>query len=188
MIAQLVASTERSVWLRNIDEISAMLAWMFDYQKNCGGSSHPIRGRTFDLKAAYKQSGLCESDRDLVRLAVKDTESHSVRYFGLNSLPFGAVGSVGGFLRVSMALWFLGITALSLAWSAYFDDYTVFCAEPLRRNTDQTVVAFFDLLGIDYAKEGSKAVHFDDCLKTLGPQIDLRRFNQDGLCGSHGFT
>ena len=118
-------------------------------------------GRTFDLKAAYKQYGLNESDRELLRLAVRDTDSHSIKYFGLNSLPFGAVGSVRGFLGISMALWFLGLKSLSLAWTAYFDDCAVFCADPLCRNTDQTVAAFFDLLGISYAKEGSKAVQFD---------------------------
>ena len=171
--------------IHSIDEISALLAWMLDFQSQCGGLNHRILGRTCDLKAAYKQYGLSEADRSLLRLAVRDTDSHSVRYFGLNSLPFSAVGSVGGFLRISMALWFLGLKSLSLAWSAYFDDYTVFCAEPLCRNTDQTVAAFFDLLGINYAKEGAKAVQFDVCLKTLGLHIDLNNFKNDKVLAGH---
>ena len=131
--------------IHSIDEISAMLAWMLDFQAKRGKLPYWILGRTFALKAAYKQYGLNESDR-VLRLAVRDTDSHAIKYFGLNSLRFGPVGSVGGFLRISMALWFLGLKSLSLAWTADFDDYTVFCAEPLCRNTDQTVAAFFDLL------------------------------------------
>ena len=84
-----------------------------------------------------------------------------------------------------MAVWILGLKPMSLAWTAYFDDYTVFCAEPLCNNTDQAVRAFFDLLGIEFAKEGCKALHFDSCLRTLGLQIDLRRFGQDEVFVGH---
>ena len=112
-----------------MDEISAYLAWMLTRcQARCrdsNGSSFQLLGRTFDLKAAYKQFGVNLSDRDLLRIAVRDTDCGRVRFLGINSLPFGAVGSVGGFLTVSMAVWFLGVVGLRLAWCAYFDDYTI---------------------------------------------------------------
>ena len=45
------------------------------------------------------------------------------------SLPFGAVGTVGGFSLVSMSVWFLGLTGMGLAWTTYFDDYTLFSSD-----------------------------------------------------------
>eukprot|EP00434_Breviolum_minutum_P016199 symbB.v1.2.014274.t1/scaffold1033.1/size247163/12 len=135
--------------IHSIDEIAAYISWMLDFQQRNPNCCHSIMCRTFDLKAAYKQFGLNESDRNLVRLAVKDTSSHAVKLFGLNSLPFGAVGSVGGFLRVSMSVWFLGMMGMGLAWTAYFDDYTLFSSEPLINNAEKAAQSLFELLGLD---------------------------------------
>ena len=95
-----------------MDEISAYLAWMLTYCEKLGGPSFQLLGRTFDLKAAYKQFGVSLADRDLLRIAVRDTDSGRVRFLGVTSLPCGAVGSVGGFLRISVAVWFLGMVGL----------------------------------------------------------------------------
>ena len=67
-----------------------------------------VLGKTHDLTLAYKQFGLHPSDRDLARIAVK-TPSSELASFGTDALPFGAVGSVGGFLRISAALMFAGL-------------------------------------------------------------------------------
>ena len=57
-------------------------------------------GRVFDLKSAYKQFGVSEADRDLVRIAVNEPGKSSPTFLGINALPFGAAGSVARFLRV----------------------------------------------------------------------------------------
>lgn len=146
--------------IHSIDEITAYVSWMLDFQERNPACCHSIMCRTFDLKSAYKQFGLNEHDRNLIQLAVKDTSSHAVKLFGLNSLPFGAVGSVGGFLRVSMPVWFLGMLGMGLAWTAYFDDYTLFSSEPLINNAEKAAQSLFELLGLDYAREGAKAGKF----------------------------
>ena len=92
-------------------------------------------GRAYDLKNAFKQFGVTPRDRDLIRIAVRNTDEGKTSFLGLNSLPFGAVGSVGGFLRVSIAVWYLGVTQLRFPWCAYFDDYTIFCEKRLTSNT-----------------------------------------------------
>lgn len=171
--------------IHSIDEIAAYVSWMLDFQKRNPSCCHSIMCRTFDLKSAYKQFGLNEHDRNLVRLAVKDTSTHSVRLFGMNSLPFGAVGSVGGFLRVSMSVWFLGMLGMGLAWTAYFDDFTLFSSEPLIQNAEKAAQSLFELLGLDYAKEGSKAGSFDTVVKTLGLQIDLSNFSGGEVLVGH---
>ena len=101
-----------------IDETAAYIAWMLDYMK-AGGRLEGLSGRTYGMKHAYKQYGISVQDRQLVRLAVRDPFEHQVALFGANSLPFGASGSVGGFLRVSIAVWFLGMTIFKIPWTAY---------------------------------------------------------------------
>jgi hypothetical protein len=158
-----------------IDETAAFLTWMLQFsqqQQSLEGSS----GRTYDMKHAYKQYGIAEEDRRLVRLAVRDPLNHTVALFGVNSLPFGAAGSVGGFLRISLSVWYVGLVMFRLAWTAYFDDYTVFCRDLLIHNTSKTVDSLFDLLGIEVAREGSKAAEFSKRFKTLGVEIDLQEF------------
>ena len=155
-----------------IDEIAAYLCYMMTEARR-SGRTLDLMGRAYDLKNAFKQFGVTPRDRDLIRIAVRNTDEGKTSFRGLNSLPFGAVGSVGGFLRVSIAVWYLGVTQLHLPWCAYFDDYTIFCEKRLASNTSLAVETFFDLIGLDFAKEGSKAMQFDYKFKTLGVELDL---------------
>ena len=96
-----LAGLREKLAVQSIDEIAAHLAFVIDSKssRSMGG----VLGKTYDLTSAYKQYGVHPSDRDLARIAVK-TPSHKLAFFGTNALPFGAVGSVGGFLRISAAL------------------------------------------------------------------------------------
>ena len=108
-----------------MDECAAFLAYMVEFVQK-GHGVEGVSGRTYDLKHAYKQYGISVADRDTIRLAVRNPHTNGVALFGINSLPFGASGSVGGFLRVSLAIWFIGVAIFRLVWTAFFDDYTVF--------------------------------------------------------------
>ena len=167
-----------------IDECGAYLAFMLDLQAS-RGAEVDLRGRTFDMKAAYKQYGIDETEREHIRLAVRNPVDHNICLFGINSLPFGATGSVGGFLRISMAVWYLGLSIFKLPWTAYFDDFTVFSRSDLEVNTTKTVCHLFDLLGIDFAREGDKAGAFDVCFKSLGVEIRLGQFASGAVSLGH---
>ena len=95
------------------------------------------------------------------------------------------MGSVGGFLRVSLALWFVGLKGLRIPWTAFYDDYTVLTAEELVHNTDQAICLLFDLLGIQFAKDGKKAVEFDKKFRTLGVVVDLSQVIQGHILVGH---
>ena len=87
-----------------IDDIAALIAYSLD---TCGGEVHPtLLGKTMDLKSAYKQFGICSSDRERIRVATRHPTTSELVLLMVNALPFGATGSVSGFLRVSMFLWF----------------------------------------------------------------------------------
>ena len=112
-----------------------------------------LKGKTFDLKSAYKQYPLHSTDRAHLRIAIRDPDSNDPKLFGLNSLPFGATGSVAGFLRVSSAIFFILSVGLQVWCSAFFDDFPTMSVDALSNSTDQCVGLLFDMLGIQFAKE-----------------------------------
>ena len=105
------------------DDIAALVAYSLD---SCGQAEHPVLlGKTMDLKSAYKQFGVRLEDRERVRVATCHPTTEQFILLMVNALPFGATGSVSGFLRVSMFLWYLGTVGLKLAWTSFYDDYTM---------------------------------------------------------------
>ena len=81
--------------LHTIDQLASMLAHSFSL---AGANGHPrVVGRTYDLRAAYKQFPVSLADREILRIAVCKPGSVEPSLFGVNALPFGAVGSVAGF-------------------------------------------------------------------------------------------
>jgi len=125
------------------------------------------------LRSAYKQFGVSAETRSQLRLLVWDVEQRKPTLLGVNALPFGAAGSVSAFLRISMALWFIGTVGLKLCWTVFYDDYTVICKKRMSHGTGIAAEALFDLFGMWFAKEGTKAVSFSDQVRSLGLVIRL---------------
>ena len=120
-------------------------------------------------------------------MGVWDPELGKVRFLGINALPFGAVGSVSSFLRISMAIWYIGIRGLRLCWTSFFDDYTLLSRRSNSNSASVSAECLFQLLGVNYAKEGKKAVGWGTKVKTLGVVLDLSPL-PDELCGRRFVT
>ena len=85
----LTVGTREKFTLHSIDQMCSMI----DHSLELAAGPHcPILGRTYDLKSAYKQFGLCVEDRNLARIAVNKPGSKVPILVGLNALPFGAIG------------------------------------------------------------------------------------------------
>ena len=165
------AGLQERLKIFGIDDIAALIAFSMD---SFGGEVHPrFVGKTMDLKSAYKQFGICAEDRQRIRVATCNPTTSEVVLLLVNALPFGATGSVSGFLRVSMFLWFLGVVGLRLAWTSFYDDYTMISREDCASNAAWGAECLFELLGILYAKEGKKATTFDKVFGSLGVVFDL---------------
>eukprot|EP00438_Fugacium_kawagutii_P036418 Skav228951 [mRNA] locus=scaffold2816:14273:15415:- [translate_table: standard] len=114
-----------------------------------------------------------------------DTDACVCKVFGLNALPFGATGSVAGFLRISAALFFILSKGLRIWSSAFFDDFPTLASAELSAFTDQHVAMLFDLLGIDFAREGKKSTEFGASMKALGLVFDLSGFSTGKVLIKH---
>ena len=157
--------------LHSVDELSAYISWTMSNIK--GFSTEDWVGKTYDLTSAYKQFGVSVADRDILRILTMNAETGEPTLLGTNSLPFGATGSVSSFLRVSVALWYIGVRALGLCWTAFFDDYTLLSRRCPAENAGRTAEMLFDLIGIDFAREGKKCTKFDTIVSTLGVEMNL---------------
>ena len=129
-------------------------------------------GRTFDLKSAYKQFGVDLEHQQNLRIAQKHPDG-DVRFFAVQSLPFGATASVSSFLRIAASIKFIGTVGLRLVWTNFFDDYTALCTESSAAEVTFCVEALLKLLGVKFAATGPKAPDFSEVFKTLGLMVDL---------------
>ena len=155
-----------------IDDIAVLLAYSLDSN---GDKQHPkMLGKTIDLRSAYKQFGICTEDRQRIRVATCEPSASELILLMVNSLPFGATGSVAAFLRISMFLWYVGMAGLKLAWTAFYDDYTLISREDCAKNASWAAECLFDMLGVLFAKEGKKATQFDMRFNSLGVVFDLQ--------------
>ncbi len=169
--------------LHTIDQLAAMVSRSLN---KCDKERHPkVLGRTYDLKSAYKQFPVSPEDRDILRLAVHSPGSAGPRFFGVNALPFGAVGSVAGFLRISHSLWFLGLAGLRLFWTAFYDDYSILTREELQVSAGRSCEGLFKLLGIVFAESGKKSVPFSQCFKMLGLLISTAEMEEGAMKVTH---
>ena len=134
-------------------------------------------GKTVDLKRAYKQVPLHPRHRDLV-VVFQGTGKNQKEFFLCNSLLFGLSASVFSFVRIARSIWFILSKVLSLPVGNYFDDYPVFSTEHTASTTDSFVGEVLDLLGWDFAREGSKGVSFNGTFNVLGVQMDVSCLHQ----------
>eukprot|EP00435_Cladocopium_sp_Y103_P010598 s3784_g2.t1 len=136
-----------------------------DWRGNC-----ELKVTALDLKSAYKQLPLHESDVPKAVIAIMDPSCGETKYFTMRTLPFGAAASVLHFNRISRLLWALGCK-LGLIWASYYDDYPLLCPSNLEASSLGGAKALFNLLGFEYA--GDKM--FDPAPKAdiLGVELDL---------------
>ncbi len=77
------------------------------------------------------------------------------------------------------------MVGLHLAWTAFYDDYTI-VTSLLKNSSELAAASLFDLLGIVFAKEGDNCMEFSERFKTLGVAVDLSK-SADG-CAFVGHT
>ena len=160
--------------LHTTDVACALLALWFGMYGERGCDSCLV-ARTFDLTSAYRQVALSSEGRRFGCRRVFDLHSKCMRYFRSRVLPFGAVRSVHAFLRLSRAIWWIGVDGCGLLWTSFYNDFISFSRPALACCTENnTIETLFKLLGWSFAEEGDKCLPFDKVCDALGVSFDLR--------------
>ena len=168
--------------VQSVDELASYLALIMN---NEGFSSTlQVVGRTYDLKAAYKQFGVDKFHSDHCRVGVK-CPGGGVKKFSVNALPFGATGSVASFLRIAASVSYIATVGLEIILTNFFDDFTVVCDEREVRSVDFYLTGLFKMLGLDYAAEGDKAPPFSAEFGSLGILFNLSTFSSGSFSLEH---
>ena len=129
-------------------------------------------GKTVDLSSAYRQLGIAPSSHWVSYIAVFNPRTRKPEIYAMRALPFGASRSVYGFLRVAHSLWWLGVPALEILWSSFFDDFITLARESESATVGIVVEQFFRLLGWQISG-GEKDLPFRKCFKALGVEINF---------------
>ena len=126
------------------------------------------------LHSTYKQYAVHPDDPRISRIMTKNPNTGKAEVFSFSALPFGATGSVAGFLRISTAVAFIGQRGLRLWWSSFFDDFPIISSSALSPSCKGHVHLLFNLLGIQFAGVGhDKEGLFTEKFKGVGLIVDL---------------
>ena len=140
-----------------------------------GGSA--VKGRTYDLKSAYKQLAVAEDSLPYAYVVVFNPHTRKPEIFQLLAAPFGATRSVYSFLRIIHSVGFIGVSVLNLVRSHFFDDFVVFRRHVQTLNAGFTVGLLFKLRGwqfAEFAEDGDKVGEFSQRFTALGVEIQLQ--------------
>ena len=131
------------------------------------------RGRTLDLKSAYKQLGYREDHLWAAVLVAYSPVEKKPKYFLSSALMFGSSSSVYSFNRLARAIWFLMTRYCLVLSHTFYDDFILI--DPLKTSSSATIAceALLKILGWNFANEGKKYVPFGVSFDALGVNFDL---------------
>lgn len=168
-----------------VDEAVAMIkAWM-----SASGSGLVLKGKTYDLRKAYRQIAIQPEARHAAWIGVWSPADGRPKVFSMSSMPFGATASVGAFLRLSVALKTLGVLMYNFVWTSYYDDFIVVCRDCDSESTDRMARSYFSLLGWELSHDETKdkgfASVFGGAWSGVRPSAHARR---QAFCWQHCWT
>jgi ribonuclease HI len=169
--------------VHTIDHIASMIACLMREASSLGVKLD-LSAKAWDLADAYKQVPLSEEAYMLDSfLVVYAPETKGPEIYRQKVLPFGSVASVTAFLRISLAVWKLGVSLLSLVWSSYFDDFFSITDTASSRHSELVISSLFRILGWRLSQD--KLIAYDTICKVLGVKFD---FTQSGAGLVHVFN
>jgi hypothetical protein len=136
------------------------------------------KGKTFDLKAAYKQLFVHPSDWWAANVVVYNPEISAPCIFAERTLPFGATASVLHFNRFSRLLWAIGSKKLRIPWVNFYDDYPTVCSSLVSSSVQSAVQLFLKLLGWNFVDDPVKDRPFSELFVALGIVFDISRLSE----------
>lgn len=144
----LAAKRMQKIEMANTDYIATMIKAM-----SAAFPGERITLSTADMRAAYRQVALADSDVSSSITAIFDPVSKEVKLHEIYGQPFGAGHAVPNFYR--LAEWFSRIACrwLKLQCDHFFDDYWIVSREQHALKAQQCLLEMAALLGIGFDPE-----------------------------------
>ena len=133
------------------------------------------KGRTIDLKAAYKQLHVNPGNRWSSCIVLYDPVKEKPAMFVQNTLPFGSASSVTAFNRFSRAIWALGCHYFKLIWWNFYDDFPIVAPVPLLKSNYNAALILFQVLGCAVSLDPNKTLDWAHVFSALGVTFDIER-------------
>ena len=141
--------------------------------KDFKGPWKSIKGRTLDLKSAYKQLARHPSDGWASILAVWNCETQDVEFYESIALPFGSVCAVMAFNRMARALRIILSELFLVVNTNFFDDFCQLETDALCDSAWQTAEFVMKMLGWKISMSEEKRMPFASQFSMLGAVVDL---------------
>ena len=130
--------------------------------------SVPFRGRTLDLKAAYKQWAVSDDNLRFNVVCAWDPRRKEPALMTQYTLPFGAVSAVVNFNRLARLLWELLVRKLKLVVLNFYDDFPSIEPAATSGMALKAAETFLGLLGWAFAQQGEKSPPYAEVFTALG--------------------
>lgn len=147
-------------------------AWHFNVHQAWKDEGYEIKGRTLDLKSAYRQLAVAPKDRHAVVIGIFDHTDKKHKLFATNALPFGASGAVMAFNWAAKSLKIALQKLMLVLSSQYFDDFPTVEAGCVGPQSILDTEEFLELLGWGVSK-GDKSKPFQQEFSMLGVVVDF---------------
>lgn len=155
---------------------------MIDYVVNMIRELYRVRGKplsvsTEDMKGAYRQVPLSDSQTSVAVTGVFNPDLRIVELYLMHGQPFGAGHAVPNFYRVAEWLARLLIRAFGLVLDHFFDDYFLISVEQEASTSAFCVREVFSLLGFILDKDKSQTP--SDVAGVLGVVINTKALESE---------
>ena len=179
--------TTEKLGLMNIDHF-AILAMTIARQLNFpdthlewSSAFSSLKGRTLDLKSAYKNLACSPDTRWCSVILSWNPELQVPAYFISDALMFGSTAAVYAFNRCARALWHLSVVWLRNFATQFYDDFPCIEFSTLVTSARNSFEGLLKLLGWKLAEGDLKVFPFDSNFKMLGVMVDLQSLTKGVL-------
>ena len=113
-LVSLTTSANETIILHSAETIAVGISLAMQCAKE-SGCRVPFLMKSYDLKKAYENVLIHPDSLSESCLCVYDPKDQTSKVFGQYVMPFGARSSVHGFVRISAAMWMVGVSLLHLS-------------------------------------------------------------------------
>jgi hypothetical protein len=140
-----------------------------------------LKGRTLDLKSAYKNLACSPRTRWASVIMTWNPEQKCPAFYISDALMFGSTSAVYAFNRCARAMWFISVVWMKNFATQFYDDFPCIDFSVTSTSAKNSFEGLLTLLGWKLAEGEHKVFPFDHSFKMLGVLVDLQQLTKGVL-------